>query len=69
LIANQHNQDIEGIRNELGVNTLSYLSTEKLLESVPYKHEKTDYCTACFTKNYPIQIEGLEEMKKNQFDD
>ena len=69
LIANQHNQDIEEIRNELGVNTLSYLSTEKLLESVPYKYEKTDYCTACFTKNYPIQIEGFEEMKKDQFDD
>lgn len=69
LIANQHNGNVEEIRKTLGVDSLSYLSTEKLLESVPYKNEKTDYCTACFTKKYPISIEGLEEMKKDQFDD
>lgn len=69
LIANQHNENIEEIRKELNVTKLDYLSTEKLLESVPYKYEKTDYCTACFTKNYPIPIEGLEDMKKEQFDD
>ncbi|MEO8664306.1 MAG: amidophosphoribosyltransferase [Ignavibacteria bacterium] len=69
LIANEHNQNIEEIRKALGVNSLAYLATDKLLESVPYKNEKTDYCTACFTKNYPIPIEGLEEMKKDQFDD
>lgn len=69
LIANQHDSNIEGIREELGVTSLSYLSTEKLLESVPYSNPKTDFCTACFTKDYPIQIEGLEKMKKEQFDD
>lgn len=69
LIANQHHQNIEEIRKDLGVNSLAYLSIDKLLESVPYKNEKTDYCTACFTKNYPIAIEGLEEIKKDQFDD
>lgn len=69
LIANQHYKNIEEIRKELGVTTLAYLSKEKLMDSVPYKHEKTDYCTACFTKNYPIPIEGLDEMNKNEFDD
>lgn len=69
LIANQHHQNIEEIRNELGVDSLSYLSTEKLLESVPYTNEKTGYCTACFTKNYPIQIEGMEEITKGRFDE
>lgn len=69
LIANHHNHDIEEIRKELGVDSLTYLSTEMLLNSVPYKNEKTDYCTACFTKKYPIQIEGMEDMKKDQFDD
>jgi amidophosphoribosyltransferase len=68
LIANQHNRNVEEIRKDLGVTSLAYLSTDKLLESVPYKNEKTDYCTACFTKKYPIKIEGLE-MKKDQFDD
>ncbi|MEO8446330.1 MAG: amidophosphoribosyltransferase [bacterium] len=69
LIANQHNENVEEIRKELGVTNLAYLSIEKLLESVPYQSEKTDYCTACFTKNYPIPIDGLEEMKKDKFDD
>ena len=69
LIANQHNQNVEDIRKELGVTSLAYLSTENLLSSVPFNNEKTDYCTACFTKNYPIPIEGLEEMKKDEFDD
>ncbi len=68
LIANQHHQNIEEIRKELGVTKLDYLSIEKLLDSVPYKNEKTDYCTACFTKNYPIPVEGLEEIKKDEFD-
>jgi len=35
LIANQHNQNVEEIRKDLGVNSLAYLSNEKLLESVP----------------------------------
>lgn len=69
LIANQYNGNIDEIQKELGVTSLAYLSAEKLLQSVPYKNEKTDYCTACFTKNYPIPIEGLEEMKKDEFDD
>lgn len=68
LIANKHNGDIEGIRNELGVTKLDYLSTEKLLESVPYKHKKTGYCTACFTGEYPIPIEEFSSSKKT-FDD
>lgn len=69
LIANQHNQNIEEIKDELGVTSLSYLSTENLLKSVPFTHKKTDYCTACFTKQYPIQIEGVDEIKKDLFDD
>ncbi|MEP7146000.1 MAG: amidophosphoribosyltransferase, partial [bacterium] len=69
LIANEYNQNIEEIRKSLGVNSLAFLTIEKLLESVPYFNERTDYCTACFTKNYPIPVEGLEEIKKEEFDD
>lgn len=69
LIANQYNQDVKEIQKALGVTSLAYLSTEKLLDSVPYGNEKTDYCTACFTKKYPISIEGLEELNKEQYDD
>ena len=67
LIANQFNGDIESIRKSLGVESLNYLSVESLLESVPKTTDKTDYCTACFTKNYPIPIEI--ETEKAKFDE
>ena len=68
LIANEHHGDIDAIRRELGVDELAYLSTEKLLESVPYNHKKTGYCTACFTGDYPIPIEEFSLFKET-FDD
>jgi len=69
LIANQKDQNIESIKDELGVTSLAYLSTDKLLESVPRTNSKTDYCTACFTGIYPIQIEGIDDIQKDGFDD
>lgn len=68
LIANQHHGIIDEIREDLGVDSLGYLSTEKLLESVPYTNEKTGYCTACFTGDYPIPIEEFSAFKET-FDD
>lgn len=69
LIANQFNGDIEKIRQSLGVESLKYMSVESLLDSVPSTTEKTDYCTACFTKNYPIPIEVNSELDKSKFDE
>ncbi|MCS7229650.1 MAG: amidophosphoribosyltransferase [Candidatus Kryptonium sp.] len=59
LIASRLNGDTEEIRKELGVETLGYLSVEKLLESAP-KH--LSFCIACFTGNYPTSVE--EKPKK-----
>ena len=56
LIANQYNLDVEAIRQELGVDSLQYLSVNGLLESAP-QDEGIGYCTACFTGNYPVQID------------
>lgn len=70
LIANQHNGNIEEIRKELGVDSLGYLSLEQLLDAVPYAEEKTDYCTACFSCNYPISIDDMVNNKdKEKFED
>jgi len=55
LIANHHNT-IDEIAQEIGVDSLQYLSKEKMLESVP-QAEGIGYCMACFTGNYPIPIE------------
>jgi amidophosphoribosyltransferase len=67
LIANQYNLDVEQIRAALGVDTLHYLSVEGLLNGVPHENGE-GYCTACFTGNYPVEIDSmanklaLEEM-------
>lgn len=58
LIANNHT--VDEIREIIGVDSLGYLSVEKLLDSVP-QGEGQGYCTACFTGNYPIPPNGDEE--------
>lgn len=69
LIANQCGNDLEKIREYLDVDSVEYLSLEKLHESVPQginQHgEKIGYCDACFSEKYPIKI---EEINKEEFD-
>lgn len=55
LIANRLENNIQAIADELGVDSLSYLSIDKLLEAVP--HDKSQYCTACFSGQYPVPID------------
>jgi len=55
LIANHH-ESVAGIARDLGADTLEYLSVQGLMDAVPHV-PGTDYCTACFTGNYPIQID------------
>lgn len=55
LIANHYSSE-EEIGKALGVDSLHYLSLEKLLESVP-QDEGIGYCTACFNGKYPVPIE------------
>ncbi len=64
LIANQCGGDVEKIRQELGVETLAYLSIQKLLESVPVEEGK-GYCTACFSGEYPISIDSVGSKDEN----
>ena len=65
LIANRCNGEIEKIREDLGVDSLVYLSMEKLLEAASAS-ETRQYCTACFSGVYPIPIDA--EATKNQND-
>ncbi|PRX31807.1 amidophosphoribosyltransferase [Orenia metallireducens] len=46
-----HNS-VEEIANYIGADSLTYVSIEGLLNSI--KAEGFDYCTACFTGDYPI---------------
>lgn len=69
LIAYRHKGNVEEIRKELDVDSLEYLSIDKLLESVPFSTKKTGYCTACFTCEYPIPIDDVEDVNKEKFED
>ncbi|TLY32147.1 MAG: hypothetical protein E6K56_03975 [Ignavibacteria bacterium] len=57
LIANRCGGDIENIRRDLGVDSIGYLSLDKLLASVPHNNG-ANYCTACFSGEYPTPIDG-----------
>jgi amidophosphoribosyltransferase len=56
LIANRCDSDVEKIRQEIGVDTLAYLSMENLLEAAPHDHG-AHYCTACFSGSYPVTVD------------
>jgi amidophosphoribosyltransferase len=58
LIANDYSNE-EEIGIAIGVDTLKYLSIDKLIESVPFENG-IGYCTACFTGDYPIEIESKD---------
>lgn len=56
LIANHHDGDERKIGEAIEVDSLEYLSVEQLLRSVP-QEEGVSYCDACFTGNYPVEID------------
>ncbi len=50
-----HDKTVEEIRRFLGVDSLAYLSLEGLLSCV--RHPGRDYCAACFSGDYRIDID------------
>lgn len=56
LIANLYDSDTKRIAEAIGADSVGYLSVEKLMSSVPHD-EGIGYCDACFTGNYPVQID------------
>lgn len=67
LIANKFDRNIEKMAKEIGVDSLRYLSAEGLVSAVkeanPSGH---DYCTACFTGNYPVPVNFGVEKEENE---
>lgn len=67
LIMNRMNKDLLALKKYLGVDSVEYLSIEKLHESVPQPKSngtiKEGYCDACFSGNYPIPIEEIDKME------
>lgn len=46
---------VEEVRESLHVDSLQYLSVEKMLSAVPVG--RCGYCTCCFTGDYPVEID------------
>ena len=62
-----HDRSVEEIRDYLEVDSLHYLSLEGMLSCVKMAAEK--YCTACFSGDYPINVDEPVEkfaMERHQ---
>lgn len=57
LIANRYNGDIKAMAEAIGVDSLRYLSADGLVKAVQESNDSQhEYCTACFTGNYPVPV-------------
>ena len=48
------NMDVEEIRRYLGVDTLSYLALDRMVDAIGAPG--AGFCTACLTGEYPVEI-------------
>ena len=55
------NRNLDEIKKIIDVDTLEYLSIEGLLKSMSIDGD--NFCTACFSGNYPIEIKGRNDKK------
>ncbi len=58
LLANKYSTD--EIRKYLECDSIGYLSLEGMLSSVSFPKE--NYCTACWTGNYPVSFKGIDKF-------
>ena len=56
LIAHRYHNNIEEIREYLGVDTLHYLTNDEMLDAVS-EAGKDNFCHACFSGNYPAPVD------------
>ncbi|HIK13260.1 MAG TPA: amidophosphoribosyltransferase [Oscillatoriaceae cyanobacterium M33_DOE_052] len=47
-------KSVEDIKNQIGVDSLAYLSWQGMLEAT--KEDPNNFCSACFTGDYPITV-------------
>src|SRR6478736_2453121 len=56
------NNSVEEIRKYIGADSLAYLSLTGLKKAC-HDGEKTTYCTACYTGQYPTNLVDIEEIQ------
>jgi amidophosphoribosyltransferase len=60
LIASSHT--IDEIRKYIEADSLAYLSLSGMIASV--EGGQNDYCTACFTGTYPLELTGAQQQDR-----
>lgn len=55
-------EDIEGIRKELGLDSLAFLPLEDMLKVAP--DANCGFCIGCFTGEYPVDVTKANEVDK-----
>ena len=58
-------KEVAEIAKYLGVESLEYLSLDKMLLAMP-KDNGQNYCTACFSGEYPVKIEEEQLKERNE---
>ena len=57
-------REVDEIQKMIDVDSLGYLSLEGTLASTSQK--KTNFCIACFSGDYPIEMKGENDKKVSQ---
>lgn len=65
LIANKFNGNIKEIENYLEVDSLEYMTLDQMLEAM-VEHTPDNFCTACFSGNYPVPVNS--KLEKNVYE-
>jgi amidophosphoribosyltransferase len=63
LIATQ--KSVDEISKHLGADSVEYLSLDQMLNAMP-KENGQEYCTACFSGEYPLEIEEEQLKDRNE---
>ena len=65
LIACEKDGNIDAIAEELGVDSLGYLTIEELLGAAPQENGER-YCTACFNGSYPVEVDLRQTKEEHE---
>lgn len=61
-----HRKSVEEIRAHIGADSLAYLSHDGMVDAVRDAMKARGFCTACFSGNYPLDIEDNAEVRQNK---
>lgn len=65
LIANKVGGEIKDIAEKIGVDSLEYMTIDEMTEAM-VDHSPDEFCTACFSGKYPLEI--YEDFNKEEND-